>query len=304
LTTEGRGGKLILVQAPVVALDPATEIAPLYAQIAARLRGEIAAGAYAVGARIPSEHELAARFAVGRPTVRQAIDLLAREHLLERRRGSGTYVGAPPPEIDLFSAGGTVASLERTGLEAEARLLGRMVRRAVPASASHPFAGKTAFFIARRSRIDGDPVLLEEMYFAPAAFPDLDKVAIEGQSLSRIARERFLLRTERVEQRFRLSALDGLRGQRFGLEPGLVVLKVERTIDFFGAPCGFFAELYCRADRVVFTQELDVGRSSVHGRAPSGPPARLPAGGPGAARRPVHLAPRSRSSDDKQRRIP
>lgn len=261
------------MQAPAPALDSASELAPLYAQIAARLRGEIAAGEHAIGARIPSEHELATRFAVGRPTVRQAIDLLAREHLLERRRGSGTYVSAPPPEVDLFSAGGTVASLERTGRGAEARLLGRIVRRAVPASAAHPFAGKKAFFVARLSRIDGEPLLLEEMYFAPAAFPDLDQVAIEGLSLSRTARERFLLRTERVEQRFRLAELDGPRARRFGLEPGHVVLKVERTIDFYGAPRGFFAELYCRADRAVFTQALDVGR---HGR----------------------------SSDDKQRRIP
>ena len=50
-----------------------------YIQIAEQLRGRIASGEYPLGGRIPTENELAQALGVSRPTVRQALDLLARE---------------------------------------------------------------------------------------------------------------------------------------------------------------------------------------------------------------------------------
>jgi DNA-binding GntR family transcriptional regulator len=47
---------------------------------------------YRPGDRIPSEHELAAMFKVHRMTVRQAIDKLVEDHLLVRKRRSGTFL--------------------------------------------------------------------------------------------------------------------------------------------------------------------------------------------------------------------
>ena len=65
---------------------------PLYRQLAEQIGADIDAGVYAVSARIPSETDFADRLSIGRPTVRQATDLLVRQGRLERRRGSGTYV--------------------------------------------------------------------------------------------------------------------------------------------------------------------------------------------------------------------
>lgn len=67
----------------------------LYMRIAERIRGKIASGEYPLGSRIPTENELAAQFSVSRPTVRQALDLLAREGRLTRVKGSGTFVSEP-----------------------------------------------------------------------------------------------------------------------------------------------------------------------------------------------------------------
>jgi GntR family transcriptional regulator len=60
----------------------------LYHQIAARLRIAIVAGE----ARLPTERELALRFAVARVTVRAALDLLAANGEVTRRRRHGTLV--------------------------------------------------------------------------------------------------------------------------------------------------------------------------------------------------------------------
>ncbi len=243
-------------------LDPANAF-PLYAQIAVRLKAQIQAGQYAPGSRIPSEHELCARFKVGRPTVRQATAVLVQERVLERRRGSGTFVCESPPEVDLFSAGGTLASFKKSGVPLETRLLGRPRRRRVSVEAKQPFAGKSAFFVARQGSIAGVPVLLEEMYFDPEAFPDLDRVALGGRSLSELSRERYLLRPLSTEQRFSLVTLDVERADSLLVDAGTPVLKVERTLDFAGAPCGLFAELFCRTDQVLFTQRFALDRPLV-----------------------------------------
>ncbi|MDY7578851.1 GntR family transcriptional regulator [Herbaspirillum sp. RTI4] len=52
----------------------------------------IVEGKIAVGSRLPSENDLAALFDVSRPIVRQALDRLREDKMVESIRGSGTYV--------------------------------------------------------------------------------------------------------------------------------------------------------------------------------------------------------------------
>ena len=70
-------------------------IQPLYQQIADRLRSELAGGVYRIGEQLPTENELAGQLGVSRPTVRQALDLLAREGMVVRVKGSGTFAAEP-----------------------------------------------------------------------------------------------------------------------------------------------------------------------------------------------------------------
>ena len=65
---------------------------PVYIQIHNAIRADIEASKWRVGDRIPSERDLAVTFKVSRMTLRQAIQTLVDEGILERRVGSGTYV--------------------------------------------------------------------------------------------------------------------------------------------------------------------------------------------------------------------
>lgn len=65
---------------------------PIYIQIHNQIRQRIEDGKWQVGDRLPSERELAQEFGVSRMTLRQAIQTLADEGILERKVGSGTYV--------------------------------------------------------------------------------------------------------------------------------------------------------------------------------------------------------------------
>ena len=65
---------------------------PVYIQIHNQLRQNIEDGEWKVGDKIPAERELANDFGVSRMTLRQAIQALVDEGILERRVGSGTFV--------------------------------------------------------------------------------------------------------------------------------------------------------------------------------------------------------------------
>ncbi|MFI6514463.1 FadR/GntR family transcriptional regulator [Spirillospora sp. NPDC050679] len=61
-------------------------------QVIDQLRGEIAAGVWPVGGKIPAEPVLSETLGVGRNTVREAVRALQHAGLLECRQGDGTYV--------------------------------------------------------------------------------------------------------------------------------------------------------------------------------------------------------------------
>lgn len=65
---------------------------PIYIQIHNEIKTNIEDNKWKVGDRIPSERELSIDFGVSRMTLRQAIQTLVDEGILERRVGSGTYV--------------------------------------------------------------------------------------------------------------------------------------------------------------------------------------------------------------------
>ena len=69
---------------------------PKYLQVADTLRREIAEGIFRDGQTLMTEEELRIRFDVSRQTIRQAISLLEDDGLVDRRRGSGTYVRHGP----------------------------------------------------------------------------------------------------------------------------------------------------------------------------------------------------------------
>ena len=65
---------------------------PVYIQIHNQIKKDIEAGVWSVGDRIPSERELALEFNVSRMTLRQAVQTLVEEGILERQVGAGTFV--------------------------------------------------------------------------------------------------------------------------------------------------------------------------------------------------------------------
>lgn len=228
---------------------------PLYHQLAEDLFAQIRSGSYGAGHKLPSEHELAERYGVGRPTVRQATAVLIRRGLLTRKRGSGTYVRQVPAQVDLFSLAGTLVSFDRGGIASSSKLLGSPMERLVQ-DETHPLHERASAFVRRLSEVDGAPVLLEEIDFDLRYFPGLLALPLQGRSLSDVVQQQYRMRPESADQSFRVTLIDRERAALLQVEPAAALLQVDRSLHFEHAQAAVFARMYCRTDRLTFSQRL------------------------------------------------
>ena len=86
-------------------------------QIAEQLREAIVSGRFKIGERLPTEDELAQRYGVSRPSVREALKRLAAQNLVRARRGpsGGNFVVQPSYEELAGSLSGAATLLVGMG---------------------------------------------------------------------------------------------------------------------------------------------------------------------------------------------
>lgn len=123
------------------------------------------------GTPAPSERELVSQFGVARMTVRQAIDALVAEGLLERIPGKGTFVARrakPPTGISSFTE-----DMRRRGLLPESQTLIARREKAGPgvARALGLTEGDPVIHWKRLRRADGLPMCVEDAYLSEVILP-------------------------------------------------------------------------------------------------------------------------------------
>ncbi|MFF4320260.1 GntR family transcriptional regulator [Streptomyces sp. NPDC001568] len=133
-------------------------------QLADLLRRQILTGGYPGGV-LPLEDVLAAEYGAGRNTVRQALDLLRGEQLVERRPGVGTLVVGEKYPHGLDRLQGLAETLHEHGE------VTNEVRSAGPVRAPTPVAGRLGLpehaevlYIERLRRLNGLPLSLDLTY--------------------------------------------------------------------------------------------------------------------------------------------
>jgi len=236
-------------------LNPQSPI-PLYRQLADLILTRVRSGDYPPGSRIPAEHTLAATYGIGRPTVRQATDLLVRKRILIRRRGAGTFVRTPQKEVALFSFAGTMLSFRKKGISITTHILKKTRLKKIGEDPENPFARSKAYYLSRLSRVEETPVLIEDIYLDPTFFSGIDRIDLAGQSLSQIADEHFYMRPVGGKQNFRIVYLTGRRAGELDVFSGTPVLLVKRFLHFPRAKNAVYSELYCRTEQFGFSQTI------------------------------------------------
>jgi GntR family transcriptional regulator len=152
-----------------------------YAEIADFLRGLVAESV--PGDRLPSDTELAAKFAVSRMTARHAVQVLEREGLLKREQGRGTFVTPRTVPRLLGSPLSFTTSMLARGLTTTSKILGVTVE---PPAAEDVAAlgldpGKQVQVLTRLRLADDVPMAIERAVLAPDVAAVVESIA--GHSL-------------------------------------------------------------------------------------------------------------------------
>jgi len=165
-------------------VDRASAI-PYYYQLKQILSDAITSGELAPGAQLPGEHELCALYDVSRTVVRQALNELCYEGLVERQRGKGTFVARPKLPEGLIS--------RLTGLYEDATTRGQALRstvltmQEVPATSSiagrlglRP--GEPVVELERLRFVDGQPWVVVTTYLPASLVPGLAQRDLGGDA--------------------------------------------------------------------------------------------------------------------------
>jgi len=124
------------------------------------------------GSPAPSERELVQHFGVARMTVRQALDALVAEGLLERVPGRGTFVARARVDVQARLSSYT-EEMARRGLKADSRTLLARMESAGPgvARALELEEGDKVVHWQRLRLADGVPMCIEDAYLADSTVP-------------------------------------------------------------------------------------------------------------------------------------
>lgn len=207
------------------------------------LRRRISRGEFTDPPRpLPTEPQLMAEYGVGRGTVRQAVEALVREGLVETVQGSGTRVRKVEPIIHLdahlllapaFSERRSTWGEEcaAQGIEGTVRILSARKVKAPPDVAA--LLGTAAAFVRRRLHLaDGRPAQLLDTYYraAQVAFTRVtDRKPLHPSVLSYMESD-LGVRFGRARTEWRVRRAAAAEAERLLLPEGAPVFDLTRVI--------------------------------------------------------------------------
>jgi GntR family transcriptional regulator len=160
---------------------------PLYQQLYEILRSNIVSGEWQPGNMIPPESELTERYQVSRTTVRQVLDMLVSEGLIEREQGRGTFVAHPTVEQGLVRIVNFTEDMRMRGCEPSSKVLfsGLIPAPQDIAEKLHIEPGEELARLERLRLADGEPMGVEESYLVHRYCPGI----LQGDYVSNSLRE-------------------------------------------------------------------------------------------------------------------
>lgn len=155
----------------------ASPTSPKAQHIAQEVRRRIVEREWRQGDRIPDEADLAIEFDAARATVNKALQLLADEGLLDRRRRAGTRVAVDPVRKATVTIAIVREQVEQAGMIYSYRVVAQR-KSPVPAQTAARLGlpeGKVLVHMRAIHYGDGQPFQLEDRWINPGATPGLEK---------------------------------------------------------------------------------------------------------------------------------
>jgi GntR family transcriptional regulator len=225
-----------------------------YVQVRDYLRGLLADAD--PGTVVPSERELVQRFGVARMTVRQAVDALVAEGLLERSPGRGTFVAEPA--LPATGIQGFTDDMKRRGIDTDSTTLLARVEKAGGgiARALGLTAGDPVIHWKRVRRGDGVAVCIEDTYLNEVMLPGFLQPAMPASLYATL--ERRALRPTWAEDVLTAALATQEDAQLLGVELGEPVLQISRRALHRHRPIAVTRSVYVAALHSAHVQYTDV----------------------------------------------
>lgn len=201
---------------------------PVWLQIRRALAGPILDGSWKPGDKVPAETELTERYGASRMTVHKAIQSLAQDGLVERKRRRGTVVRERAREHPVFEIWDIAAEVARAGGKYSFSIHQRELIDGRTEHGSLPGVDPQAplLWVMTEHYADGAPVQLEERLINLAAAPGANR-----QTFKRSPPSEWLLRNvpwTEAEHAILARQARGKTARLLRVEAGAACLVVER----------------------------------------------------------------------------
>jgi GntR family transcriptional regulator len=231
---------------------------PLYYQLYEILSGKIERRDWVPGDMIPPESRLSEEYQVSRITVRQVLDMLANEGLINRERGRGTFVAQPKVDQALVRIISFTEDMNQRGIHPETRSL---VAKLMPAPSEiakelQIETGEELAYIMRLRLGDGMPMSVEESYLVHKLCPGILKQDIENYPMRGILDRVYGVRWLRARQVIRAMPVPRHLAKTLGTQPNASILFIERVSYSTDNTPVEFLHIYHRGDRYELFNEL------------------------------------------------
>ena len=231
---------------------------PLYEQIYQLLRNKIFDGQLRPGDLLPSEAELVEQYQVSRATVRQALDELVSDGLIQRKQGRGTFVSPHRVEQGLVRIVSFTEDMKQRGLEPGTKLRSAELIPASDILARHleiPVDEPLAR-IERLRLADGEPMSIEMSYLVHRYCPGILEQDYTTQSLRKMLEDRYGIRFSSARQSIRAVSATKDIAKALSVKDNAALLYIERiSYTEYDVPIEYL-RLYHRGDRYTLYSEL------------------------------------------------
>lgn len=229
---------------------------PIYIQIHNKIRKMIEEGKWQVGERIPSERDLAKTFEVSRMTLRQAVQTLVDEGILERRVGSGTYVSSQKVQEKMTGIQSFTENILSQGKTPTSKTVSYHVKPASVSEAEHlNLQNETVVLRMERVRFADDvPICFEVATIPYHLVESLGKKEITS-SLYRTLAEKKDIHVGRAEQTISAMLASERTAEHLNIKRGEAILRLKQiTYSKDNRPFEYVRTQYV-ADRFEFYLE-------------------------------------------------
>lgn len=203
-----------------------------YIQLAGLFRRRIETGEWAVGQQIPTVDELAKDCGVARATIRQALDALEEEHLIERFRAKGTFVRKRTALRLWYEVPTTWEGLLHTGLDdAVIEILSDSSGRR-PSYVPHEIGTLAPSYrhVRRRHSAQGITFVVTDIYIDERVGSRISRKDLRSKTALRLISDIAGVKVADARQTLVISTADVETAERLDLAVNAPVAIVDRTV--------------------------------------------------------------------------